>query len=33
MMILSQIGLILLMFQIGNDFEFGHLENEKTRKP
>ena len=31
-MILSQIGLILLMFQIGNDFEFGHLENGKNKK-
>jgi Kef-type K+ transport system membrane component KefB len=30
-MILSQIGLILLMFQIGSDFEFGHLENGKNR--
>ena len=31
-MILSQIGLILLMFQIGNDFEFGHLNNGKNKK-
>ena len=30
--ILSQIGLVLLMFQIGNDFEFGHLEHGKNRK-
>jgi Kef-type K+ transport system membrane component KefB len=32
MMVLSQIGLILLMFQIGNDFEFGHLNNGKNKK-
>lgn len=31
-MILSQIGLILLMFQIGSDFEFGHLNNGKNKK-
>jgi Kef-type K+ transport system membrane component KefB len=30
--ILSQIGLLLLMFQIGNDFEFGHLEHGKNKK-
>lgn len=29
--ILSQIGLVLLMFQIGTDFEFGHLAHPKTR--
>jgi Kef-type K+ transport system membrane component KefB len=29
--ILSQIGLVLLMFQIGIDFEFGHLGRPKTR--
>jgi Kef-type K+ transport system membrane component KefB len=31
-MILSQIGLLLLMFQIGSDFEFGHLGDRSTRK-
>lgn len=31
-MILSQIGLVLLMFQIGNDFEFGHLAHGKNQK-
>ena len=30
--ILSQIGLILLMFQIGSDFEFGHLSEVRNRK-
>jgi Kef-type K+ transport system membrane component KefB len=30
--ILSQIGLILLMFQIGSDFEFGHLEKGKNKR-
>ncbi|MBV9621424.1 MAG: cation:proton antiporter [Gammaproteobacteria bacterium] len=29
--IISQIGLILLMFQIGMDFEFGHLRNVRNR--
>jgi len=32
MLILSQIGLILLMFQIGSDFEFGHLRELHNRK-
>jgi len=32
MLILSQIGLILLMFQIGSDFEFGHLRGLQNRK-
>ena len=30
--ILSQIGLILLMFQIGSDFDFGHLADARNRK-
>jgi Kef-type K+ transport system membrane component KefB len=30
--ILSQIGLILLMFQIGADFEFGHLRSAKMKR-
>jgi Kef-type K+ transport system membrane component KefB len=30
--ILSQIGLILLMFQIGVDFEFGHLKAARNRR-
>jgi Kef-type K+ transport system membrane component KefB len=30
--IISQIGLILLMFQIGMDFEFAHLENPRNRR-
>lgn len=30
--ILSQLGLILLMFQIGNDFEFGHLKERALRR-
>jgi Kef-type K+ transport system membrane component KefB len=30
--ILSQIGLILLMFQIGSDFEFGHLRAGKNKR-
>jgi|ERR1700733_2356718 len=30
--IISQIGLILLMFQIGSDFEFSHLGNARNRK-
>src|ERR1700678_3325114 len=29
--IISQIGLILLMFQIGMDFEFGHLGSRRNR--
>jgi Kef-type K+ transport system membrane component KefB len=29
--IISQIGLVLLMFQIGMDFEFGHLARRKAR--
>ncbi len=29
---LSQIGLILLMFQIGADFEFGHLRSAKMKQ-
>jgi Kef-type K+ transport system membrane component KefB len=29
--ILSQIGLVLLMFQIGSDFEFGHLGRARNR--
>lgn len=28
--VLSQIGLILLMFQIGADFEFGHLKSKRN---
>jgi Kef-type K+ transport system membrane component KefB len=32
MQVLSQIGLILLMFQIGSDFEFGHLSAAKNRR-
>jgi Kef-type K+ transport system membrane component KefB len=30
--VISQIGLILLMFQIGMDFEFGHLSNARNRR-
>ncbi len=30
--VLSQVGLILLMFQIGMDFEFGHLASARGRK-
>jgi Kef-type K+ transport system membrane component KefB len=30
--IISQIGLILLMFQIGMDFEFGHLGTQRNRR-
>lgn len=30
--ILSQIGLILLMFQIGSEFEFGHLKTPRNRR-
>ncbi len=29
--IISQIGLVLLMFQIGTDFEFGHLTRARNR--
>lgn len=29
--IISQIGLVLLMFQIGTDFEFGHLAHARNR--
>lgn len=32
MLILSQIGLILLMFQIGSDFEFGHLRDPQNKR-
>ena len=32
MTILSQIGLILLMFQIGLEFDFGHLKSGSNRK-
>jgi K+:H+ antiporter len=32
MQILSQIGLILLMFQIGSDFEFGHLRTAQNKR-
>ncbi len=32
MQVLSQIGLILLMFQIGCDFEFGHLKAARNRR-
>jgi len=31
-MILSQIGLILLMFQIGSDFEFDHLAHGRNKR-
>ncbi|HTP39154.1 MAG TPA: cation:proton antiporter [Steroidobacteraceae bacterium] len=30
--IISQIGLILLMFQIGSDFEFSHLATQRNRR-
>src|SRR5271154_2446281 len=30
--IISQIGLVLLMFQIGIDFEFGHLGTPRNRR-
>jgi Kef-type K+ transport system membrane component KefB len=30
--VISQIGLILLMFQIGMDFEFGHLGTRRNRR-
>ncbi|MEJ0028220.1 MAG: cation:proton antiporter [Rhizomicrobium sp.] len=29
--IISQIGLVLLMFQIGTDFEFGHMARKRNR--
>lgn len=32
MLVLSQIGLILLMFQIGSDFEFAHLQGAVNRR-
>lgn len=32
MRVLSQIGLILLMFQIGSDFEFGHLDDRRNAR-
>ncbi len=32
MTIISQIGLILLMFQIGSEFEFSHLKTVRNRK-
>jgi Kef-type K+ transport system membrane component KefB len=32
MQVLSQLGLILLMFQIGFEFDFGHLRNNGHRK-
>ena len=31
-LILSQIGLILLMFQIGSEFEFGHLRESQNKR-
>jgi len=31
-LVLSQLGLLLLMFQIGSDFEFGHLRNNRNRR-
>ena len=30
--VISQIGLVLLMFQIGTDFEFGHLSAPRNRR-
>jgi Kef-type K+ transport system membrane component KefB len=30
--VISQIGLILLMFQVGSDFEFSHLKNARNRR-
>ena len=30
--IISQIGLIFLMFQIGMDFQFGHLTTQRNRR-
>jgi Kef-type K+ transport system membrane component KefB len=32
MMIMSQVGLLLLMFQIGLEFDFGHLTEKRSRK-
>jgi Kef-type K+ transport system membrane component KefB len=32
LMILSQVGLLLLMFQIGLEFDFGHLTEKRNRK-
>ncbi|RME62649.1 MAG: potassium transporter Kef, partial [Alphaproteobacteria bacterium] len=32
MTVLAQIGLILLMFQIGSDFEFGHLAHRASKR-
>ncbi|MDO5623730.1 MAG: cation:proton antiporter [Pseudomonadota bacterium] len=32
MQVLSQIGLILLMFQIGLEFDFGHLSEKRNRR-
>ncbi len=32
MMIMSQVGLLLLMFQIGLEFDFGHLTERRSRK-
>jgi Kef-type K+ transport system membrane component KefB len=32
MMIMSQVGLLLLMFQIGLEFDFGHLTEQRNRK-
>jgi Kef-type K+ transport system membrane component KefB len=32
MLILSQIGLVLLMFQIGLEFDFSHLKEKKNRR-
>ena len=31
-LVLSQLGLLLLMFQIGSDFEFGHLRDTRNRR-
>ena len=31
-MVLSQIGLLLLMFQIGSEFEFGHLRKPENKR-
>jgi Kef-type K+ transport system membrane component KefB len=30
--VIGQVGIILLMFEIGADFEFGHLKNRRYRK-
>ncbi len=32
LVVISQIGLILLMFQIGSNFEFGHIATARNRK-